>query len=819
MINKFSVLMLFSISIFAQAPNFQNFEGKVTGKVIDSLDKAPLEYVNLVLTSQKDGSIAAGTITSPKGTFTLEKLTPGKFDLSVSFIGYQTRVFKDLMLNPKTPSIDLGTVNLLPSSVNLDEVVVNAEKELITNHLDKKVITVDKDLTSAGGNATDVLQNIPSIQVDADGTVSYRGNTNLTILIDGRPAGMTGLSASDILAQIPVSNIEAIELVTNPSAKYDPEGTAGIINIKLKKKADNGINGVASVNAGTGDKYNSSLNFNVKEGDFNIFGSYDNRFNYMNFSTETFRTNYIGASTTYLDQYTAGTNRFQNHTAGLGADYYLSERATLTFAYQYRWFSPAFRSTLENENFNAANTLMRSYIRKTDADRSMESNNFTITYKRTFETKDRELMSDVMFNSFAMDRDEEIYSQDSDVLTGAGQTPFLTNGISINSNKQWVIQTNYVEPLTEKMKLETGFKSQIKKLSTKNDSYNLLGGSWVEDATQKNYFDYDEQIHAIYATLTSEIGKFKYLLGLRGEQLISEGDVVSQNQKFKSEYFQVYPSAHIGYTLAPGNDLLLSYSKRVDRPNNRQLNPFRDVSDSTFIVSGNPSLNAQYTDALEFEYQGTFGFTSLTAGVFYKQTGDIISMVSSMQPGGAIFSTFENIADGKNIGTEFVLIQPLAKWFRLTATYSYYQASVKGGTAANPIDNEGNSWTTRVNANFVISPDFTLQMVGMYNSPSITMQMGFGGGGSTVMAQGKVKEMYGVDLAGKKDFFEGKLSLTARVSDIFNTRKFASEGTGAGFYLNTTRKFDSRVVYLGLSYRLDTKYRERKIKTTGEDEM
>lgn len=811
--------MLLSVSLFAQAPNFQNFEGKVTGKVFDSLDNVPLEYVNLVLTNQKDGSIAAGTITSPKGTFQLEKLTPGKFDLSVSFIGYKTRVFKDLMITPKTPSLDMGTISLVPNSINLDEVIVSGEKELITNHLDKKVITVDKDLTSAGGTATDVLQNVPSIQVDADGTVSYRGNSNLTILIDGRPAGMSGLSASDILAQIPASNIEAIELVTNPSAKYDPEGTAGIINIKLKKKGSNGFNGVASVNAGTGDKYNSSLNVNLKQGEFNFFGNYDNRFNYMNFSSETFRTNYLGAGTTYLDQFTAGTNRFKTHSAGLGVDYYFSERATLTLAYQYRWFSPAFRNTLENENFNSTNTLTRSYIRKTDADRTMGSDNFTMTYKRTFEKKDRELMTDVMFNSFTMDRDEEIYSQDTDVMTGAGQTPFLTNGVSANSNTQWVVQTNYIEPFTETMKLEAGFKSQFKKLSTKNDSYNLLGGSWVEDATQKNYFDYDEQIHAVYATLTSEIGKFKYLLGLRGEQLISEGNVVSQNQKFESNYFQVYPSAHVGYNLAQGNDLLLSYSKRVDRPNNRQLNPFRDVSDSTFIMAGNPTLKAQYTDALEFEYQGTFGFTSLTAGVFYKQTGDIISMVSSMQPDGALYSTFENIADGKNIGTELVLIQPLAKWLRLTATYSYYTASVKGGTAANPIDNKGNSWTTRVNANFVISPDFTLQLVGMYNSPSITMQMGFGGGGSTVMAQGKVKEMYGIDLAGKKDFFEGKLSLTARVSDIFKTRKFASEGTGAGYYLNTTRNFDSRVVYIGLSYRLDTKYRERRIKTTGEDEM
>ncbi|MCK6614047.1 MAG: TonB-dependent receptor family protein [Ignavibacteriaceae bacterium] len=819
MTRHIAVLMLISFSLFAQAPNFQNFEGKITGKVIDSLDKSPLEYVNLVLTNQKDGSIAAGTITSPKGTFTLDKLTPGKFDLSVSFIGYQTRVFKDLLITPKNPSIDFGTLLLVPSSVNLDEVVVNAEKELITNHLDKKVITVDKDLTSAGGTATDVLQNVPSIQVDADGTVSYRGNTNLTILIDGRPAGMSGLSASDILAQIPASNIEAIELVTNPSAKYDPEGTAGIINIKLKKKGHNGFNGVASVNAGTGDKYNSSLNFNLKQGDFNFFGNYDNRFNYMNFSSETFRENYLSGGTTFLDQYTAGTNRFQNHTAGFGADYYFSERATLTLAYQFRWFSPAFRNTLENENFNAANTLMRSYIRKTTADREMESNNFTMTYKRTFEKKDRELLTDVMYNSFSMDRVEEIYTQDTDVMTGAGLAPFMTNGISINSNKQWVIQTNYIEPFSDKTKLEAGFKSQIKNLSTKNDSYNLLGGSWVEDATQKNYFNYDEQIHAVYATLTSEIGKFKYLLGLRGEQLIAEGNVTSQNQKFESDYFQVYPSAHVGYNLAQGNDLLLSYSKRVDRPNNRQLNPFRDVADSTFIVAGNPNLKAQYTDALEFEYQGTFGFTSLTASLFYKQTGDIISMVSSMQPDGALYSTFENIADGKNIGTELVLIQPLAKWLRLSATYSYYQASVKGGTVANPIDNKGNSWTTRVNANFVISPDFTLQLVGMYNSPSISMQMGFGGGGSTVMAQGRVKEMYGIDLAGKKDFFEGKLSLTARVSDIFNTRKFASEGTGAGFYLNTTRKFDSRVVYLGLSYRLDTKYRERRIKTTGEDEM
>ncbi len=812
-----SVLILITIfTLHGQNQQWQGFEGRISGKVLDSLSRTPMEYVNLVLINKRDSSIAGGTITRVTGEFALEKLSAGRYDLSISFIGYKTKVFKDLMLTPKNPEILIGEVSLLSESVNLDEVVVSGERELYTNHLDKKVIHVDKDLTSAGGNATDVLQNIPSVQVDADGTVSYRGNSNLTILIDGRPAGMSGVSASDILAQIPVSNIESIELVTNPSAKYNPEGTAGIINIKLKKKGNSGFNGVASLNAGTGDKYNTSLNLNLKEGDFNFFGNYDTRFNRFSATSLTNRTNFIGSSVSYFDQNSTGVNRFSNHNIGAGLDYYLTDKATLTFAYQYRTFSPVFRNTLSNANYNGSRDLTRAYIRSSDADRNISSNNFTFTHRQLFEKKDRELVTDLMFSTTTMDRDEDIYSVDTDLSSNTPAAPVQTRGTSGNSNDQWVLQSNYVEPLGEKTKLEAGFRSQYKDLASNNDSYIFSGGTWNADATQQNYFDYTEQLHAIYATFTSEIGSFKYLAGLRGEQLIGLGNLTSQGVKFENSYFSLYPSMHVGYKLAENNDLLLSYSRRVDRPNNRQLNPFVDVADSMNIVAGNPYLDAQYTDAYEFEYQTSFAMTSITSTLFYKKTHDIISIVSTLQSNGAIYNTYENIASGTNYGTELVFMQPLAKWWRMQAAFSYFNAAIEGGTVQNPISNKGESWTARINSNFVISPDFSLQVVGMYNSPSISFSMGWGG--NQVLAQGKVKEMYGIDLAGKKDFLDGKLSLTARVSDIFNTRKFSSEGTGAGFLMNSERKFDSRVVYLGISYKLDTKFRERRIKTSGDAE-
>lgn len=816
---KMTVIALFFLAFLqlnAQNYQMQGFEGKITGKVLDSLSGAPMEYVNLVLISKRDSSIAGGTITRVSGEFTLDKLTAGRFDLNISFIGYKTKVFKDVLLTPKNAEISFGDIYLLSESVNLDEVVVSGERELYTNNLDKKVITVDKDLTSAGGNAADVLQNIPSIQVDADGTVSYRGNSNLTILIDGRPAGMSGLSASDILAQIPVSNIEAIELVTNPSAKYNPEGTAGIINIKLKKKGNNGFNGVASVNAGTGDKYNTSLNFNLKEGDFNFFANYDTRFNRFSSTSLTNRTNFIGNAVSYLDQNSTGVNRFSNHNIGLGADYYLTDKSTITFAYQMRSFSPVFRNSLSNSNFDGQNTLTRAYIRKSDADRNISSNNFTLTQKQLFEKKDRELVTDLMFSATTMDRDESIFSQDTDLSTNTAGTPVESRGTSGNSNDQWILQSNYVEPLGEKTKLEAGFKSQYKELVSNNDSYILQNNRWVSDITQQNYFEYKEQLHAVYATFTSESGDFKYLAGLRGEQLIGRGDLTSQNLNFENSYFSLYPSLHLGYKIAANNDILLSYSRRVDRPNNRQLNPFKDVADSMNIIAGNPYLNAQYTDALEFEYQTNLAVTSITSSVYYKKTSDIISIVNTLQSNGAIYSTYENIASGVNYGTELVVMQPLAKWWRLQAAFSYYNSSIEGGSASNPINNSGNSWTTRINSNFIISPDLSFQVVGMYNSPAISFQMGYGG--NSVLAQGKVQEMYAIDIAGKKDFYEGKLSLTLRVSDIFNTRKFNSEGTGAGFIMSSARKFDSRVAYLGISYKLDTKFRERRIKTGGDAE-
>ncbi|MDP3830697.1 MAG: carboxypeptidase-like regulatory domain-containing protein, partial [Ignavibacteriaceae bacterium] len=328
MVKKLITVWIFVLSTFlsfaqtdrqSQNVNFVPI-GKLSGEIYDKITSKPIEYSNVVLYSSKDSSIVNGTITNSSGEFSFEKLSFGKMYVKMSYIGYKTKVIDSITINPKNKELNLGRILLEPSAINLSEVLVSSERDMMVNNLDKKVINVEKNITSSGGTAVDVMQNIPSVSVDVDGEVSLRGNKNVTILIDGRPNGLASIGSGDLLNQIPASSIESIELVTNPSAKYDPEGTAGIINIVLKKRTNIGLNGIISVNAGTGDKYNSSLNFNLRQFPFNFFASYDGRVgNMTGIGTTNRLTSLSGVSSTLFQDQTE-KNLMLTHNANAGFD-------------------------------------------------------------------------------------------------------------------------------------------------------------------------------------------------------------------------------------------------------------------------------------------------------------------------------------------------------------------------------------------------------------------------------------------------------------------------------------------------------------------
>lgn len=786
------ISLMFTSNSFSQNPSGRNNQngnmptGKIFGSLFDAQTNQIIEYGNIVLYLTKDSSMATGTISDKEGKFTLSNLQFGMYYLKASFIGYATKFIDSIRVNPKSLEINLGEIFLDEESIELGNILVTGQKEMVINNLDKKIINVEKDLTSTGGSAVDVVGNIPSVTVDLDGNVSFRGNQNITILVDGKPSELVGSSNSDILNSIPASSIESIELVTNPSARYDPDGSSGILNIILKKRINGGLNGSVSLNVGTRDKYNGSINLNYRTPYFNFFTAFDSRI--MNNENEgnSLRTNNIANTISYLDQANNGLFKFNSNNVNAGLDYLYDDFNTFTFSYRYRKFGFDSDGFVKNTNLNSINQIIDVFNRSSVADRNMGGSNYTLSYRRTSETKGNELTADVIVGDFAMNRDEEITQTNFDInLIPIRESK--QKGLSSNSNKQLTLQSNYVNPIEGFGRIETGFKTTFKNLNSKNDyqDFNQSSSVWIDDPLRKTDFNYKEQIYAVYGIYSNNINKFQYQIGLRAEQANVDGKESITTTSFNKNYFALYPTIHLVQGLPEDQEIQLSYSRRVERPNNRRLNPYVDRSDSLNIQYGNPELNPEFVNSIDLGYSKFFGKTSLTSSFFYKLTDDAIDNYTFLRDDGVTETTWRNLSKSTSYGIELTAVHPLFEWFRLNGSFSYFNTKFEEPELVK----EDFSWIAKLSTMIFLSKDFNLQINANYNSPIVT-------------AQGRIKEVFTTDFAAKKDFLDGQLSVTFRVSDIFNTRKMDSETNGINFFSTSYRKMESRVAFLGISYRL-----------------
>lgn len=795
---------------FRKIPGNLNLKGKITGIVLDQQSQTPIEYGNIVVYRYRDSSMVTGTTSNAQGKFILDDVNIGRYFIKISFIGFNERIIDSVFVTPQNTEIDLGKIYLEPSVIKLGEVQVTGEKEMIINNLDKRVINVEKDISSTGGSALDVMQNLPSVTVDADGNVALRGNANIRLLIDGKPTNLEGVSNYDILSQIPASQISQIELVTNPSVRYDPEGTAGIINIILKKKKDAGINGIITLNLGTNDKYNTSLNGNYKLDGFNVYAGFDGRINKFSSSGTSYRISSI--ENTNLDQTQSGKNKFNSNNFTLGFDYYLDEYNQFNYSLKYRKFTFDNSSNNTDRKLYYNNEPILLTERVNTKDLSFNNLNFTFGYSKKYPEKGREFTLDFFYSNFNMDRLEDA-NQISVNYSPLDTTLSLRRILGNGKSNLYTFKANYAYPIKNGMRIEFGTDTKIRDMKTKSDYYNFdyLNSAFSENVGFRNYFNYNEQIYAVYGIFSHSIFGIKYQLGLRGERVLAKSTLPLAGRSFNKDYNSLYPSVHLSYEYLPMNEISLSFSRRVDRPNNRQLNPVVDYSDSLNVFAGNPYLNPQYTNSIELGFNNALGFIFLNTTFFYRNTNDVISSVSSLQ-NGVLYTTFKNVAKSRNYGLELVWTQPITKWWRIMTNFSYFKTKVDGGELG--FTQNATSWMIRIMSSLTLWNKTQMQLIFNYNSPSITMgggMFGHGGryGGSTIIAQGKMYEIYGLDLAVRKDFLNDKLSLTLRLSDVFNTRKFGGEVNGDGFISKFNRKMDTRVLYLGISYKFNN-YRNKQ---------
>ncbi len=797
--------------------DMSNFSGSISGQVIDSLSKEVVEFANIALYRQRDSSLVTGTMTDAQGNFKLEKLTPGRFYLEVKFIGYKSRVINNVMVSPKTPQISVGAIGILSSSQSIEAVVVTGEKRMLQHNLDKKVINVDKDIASQGGTALDVLQNVPSVDVDTDGNVSLRGSTNVNILIDGRPSNLTSMD------ELPAQMIESVEVITNPSARYDPDGLSGIINIVLKKKKEPGYNGMVSLMAGTGDKYNGSLSLNWRQNKFNFFANYDFRKMRMSSYSNSDRYTYVDKndiqdSTSLLLQNQDGSrNGLFNNIRG-GMDYAINSKTSLSFSgsLNVRGF--------DNDNFSVSNNSNNYNASTSIASRnSINSNSgigqqYALNFKKTYDTPGKEWTADMYFSRMDGLNESDI---DETYERNSIESLIMERSNSDSWSNNITLQTDYVRPIGNGGRIETGLKGMIRKSDADYvyDTLDIGLNQWNFDPTRSNRFVYGEQIYSAYGIYSNTFAdnKFSYQIGVRAEDQITSSDQRSTNEKVDTSRLNFFPSMHLRWEPNQKNSFQISYSKRVNRPNSFILNPFLNTSDKYNWSKGNPYLEPEFTSSVDFSYNLNFPKTKVSASVFYRDTKNGFSRKVSVIDSVTTMSTYINLSHNESYGLEGVLTQTFTKWWRVNANYSYFYTKLHGDVSRGA--DEGTAWTAKLTSFFTIGKGVDIQLNGNYRSKVISA--GGSGRGFFMMggAQGETKEMYWVDLGARINVLKNKGTITLRVSDIFKTQTHKSNTWDTNFTSYSESGRDSRVVFVGFSYKINNYKMRREKRNENEDVM
>jgi outer membrane receptor protein involved in Fe transport len=782
--------------------------GIITGILHDAVTGDRVEYGNIIVLRSSDSSMVTGMITDTKGRFHLEKLLPGKYFIRIQFIGYENKIIPDLKISAQNADIKLGDISIQPKASALSEVEITSEKAMITKNLDKKVIMVDKNMAIGGGTAADVMENVPSVSVDADGNVSLRGNSNITLLIDGKPSSQSGLATSDVLNQIPANAIESIEVITNPSVRYDPDGTSGIINIVLKKKALQGFNGMISGNAGTGDKYNGSLNLNYRQDRFNLFLGADGRMNHMKTSLDNTRTANYSEVIYILKQSQHGSMDRNMYNLSGGIEYFINTRNNLTLSVQHRNMSFDSHGTMLNSNFDGNNNLIRYFERQNDNSRVVNSYDYTLSYKHLFPQKGREYTNDLIYSSNSMNNGSDISQQDF-LSQGAEVVgiPLQQQTNAHNNNKTFTAQGNYVYPMNEDGRIEAGYKSAIRDMRMSYDYSNFNDSThlWEPREELENQYDYTDQLYAIYGLYGNSLGKFKYQAGLRFEQVWTTSKVAQTNTDYNSSYSSFYPSLHTQFVLAKDMELQFSYSRRVERPSPRELNPYIDYSDSLNIETGNPALKPEYANSFELGIEKYWENNSITTSIFYNRTHDGVEDISRMKNNGVTFTMPMNINISTSYGIEITGSSNPAKWLKVNANMSLFRDVVSAIPAENILGTDRLSWSSRLNITFVPWKDAAFQVIGTYNSP-------------TRSSQEYHKEQYYADASFRQDLWKNKLSFSLRLTDVFNTRAFFENTYGNGFTTESRRYRESRVLFAGFQLKINN-YNKKlpKDPTNGEN--
>ena len=777
--------------------------GIIQGKVIDKENNEPLGFVTVALVPQGATAPVAGCNTNDDGTFLLNGIKEGNYTLQLSFVGYLSDSRK-VSITASDNKRNIGTIIMKPDRKLLKEVVVTEQRSQMSFEIDKRVFTVDQNIASTGGSASDVLVDIPSVEVDNEGTVSLRGSESVTIWINGKSSGLTSDNQGDILQQMPAGSIEKIEVITNPSAKHSPEGTAGIINIILKRDRKAGYYGSAQAGGDSKGGYNAGANINFSSGTFDAYGGLNYR--NMEFDNDgTTKTIYLGnPNNTYQNQHNSGKHNPNNIFGRAGFTWRFTEKDEL-----YANLMGMYGSGKHNNYIVAESGLMnvngtygdpnRRTKRSTSQEGSPRMFNIEMGYTHRW--------SETHFIDFSIGHHEwsqkrdATYLQTTEILSG---TPSTNESYQFqdgeNNSKNTEIKIDYEYKINENNRIEAGYKGDISDDNSPVITYRAKEHTDENiDKSLYNQFRYKQNTHALYATYSGRIGKFGYQLGLRGEYWAVKTRSYGWNEKqsgilpnYKSnDFFKLFPSAFISYEISEGQEIQVNYTRRLRRPWGGQLNDFQNISDSTNISFGNPELTPEYSNAYEVNYIKNWDNHTLSISGYYRTTEDVMERISYSN-GNVIYTTTENVASTQSAGLEIVGKNRIFKFLDLTTTINlfYYKLDdfkyIKHGQTITGKADENFSWNARMTASCMLPWGITMQLTGRYNAKRI-------------VAQGHREPNYALDL-GLRKMFNKNWSISVNARDLLDSRGGHSVTKNDLFIRESENSHGGRTFGLTLTY-------------------
>ncbi len=800
-INAIALIVLFlsSILTFGQQAPIVKAKLKVTGKVIEKTSRQPLEYATITLRLPNNPKAVSGGITNAKGEFSVD-INPGIYDITVEFISFKPTEIKGRNIESNT---NIGTIPLNEDAAQLSEVVVRAEKTTVEIKLDKKVFNVGNDLMVKGGTVSDVLSNIPSVSVDVEGNISLRGNENVKILIDGKPSN--AINITEALRIIPADAIDKVEVITNPSARYDAEGGGGILNIVLKKGKNQGLNGTFIATGGIPDNNGLSGNVNYKTKNVSLFTTqgYSFRSNPGNMINETTYYNSNNSIRNFIVEPRENDRYGKGYNGNFGIDLAIDKNTSWTNTINYRNNNGDNTDNVFQNYYTASNQFdyTKNRINKEDSD--SKNIEYTTNFTKNFKKAGHKLSIDGSISSND-DTNVAIVTETGTNTTGTK----LDNTINNQKQNRTLVQSDYVLPIGKGSQFEAGYRGDFSKLVT---DYQVKNNGIINpDFT--NVLEYKEKVNALYTQYGFKQKKVSVLLGLRYEDSNIEINQLATADFNTKKYGNLFPSAFFTYEISDKSSTSISYSRRIQRPRGRMLNPFRNLSSNINIFVGNPDLNPSMTDAIDFGYIKRWTKLTLSTSLYYNKTTDVFQF-ARRESGDFVNGTPVIIMSPINIATEFrtgfeftVNYSPY-KWWKLNSNFNFFQSDTKGDfvytnfnnvVVTQNFDKVASSWFSRLSSKITLPNKIDWQTNLMYMGPQNN-------------AQGRVLGNFSANLAFSKDVLKDKATIALNINDVFNGRKRIMETYLPGVLSSRTEmQWRVRQVTLSFTYRFNKAKNERE---------